>query len=378
MKTRLALFIILIVIPAITFSQKDGEMVTMSAVTDFALTLRNGKAPNRLPYNPYHIEKEWNALAGDDLNFAFHMASSEGKFPGKTGIYTVILNTLTERDGECAYNVYVNDKAVGLCQKNPPTNEFCAPAMLQWTGIEIPAGAIIRVESNSYSNLRRPEGGFFEYARGRWTGIDFKTEKINTSTSGNISNPSVFEKCLSVGIPAVKAEAKFDTPAQAYYLVSGGEGLKNKTDNFGYLCKPVIGDFILESGIKLLGFASGSAGSAGIMFRQSIDPDAAFIACLVQKNGTAKIMYRLVKGEPLKDLVFKASGADMILIEKKGDSFIVKAAKFGEIYEQNIVKITDITGSALIGFFACPGSVEEKEAVALSNIRFFNDLKTSY
>jgi hypothetical protein len=68
----------------------------------------------------------------------------------------------------------------------------------------------------------------------------------------------------------------------------------------------------------------------------------------------------------------------MILIEKKGDSFIVKAAKFGEIYEQNIVKITDITGSALIGFFVCPGSVEEKEAVALSNIRFFNDLKTSY
>ncbi len=375
MKPKFALFLILIILPAHAFTQKNIEIINMSAITDFSLTLRNGKAPNRLPYNPYHIEKEWSALAGDDLNFAFHMASAEGSFPGKTGIYTVILNTLTERDGECAYNVYVNDKPVGLSQKNPPTNEFCTPAMLQWTGIEIPAGAKIRVESNSYSNLRRPEGGFFEYARGRWTGIDFKSEKSNTSGINNILNPSAFEKCLSVGVPAAKAEMKFDTPAQAYYLVSGGEGLKDKSDNFGYLCKPVNGNFTLESGIKLLGLTSGKDGSAGIMFRQSIDPDASFIACLVQKNGTAKIMYRLVKGEPSKDILFKASGADMMLIEKKGDSFIVKAAKFGEIYEQNIVQITNISESALIGFFVCSGSVDEKEAAAFSNIRFFNDLK---
>jgi len=86
-------------------------------------------------------------------------------------------------------------------------------------------------------------------------------------------------------------------------------------------------------------------------------------------------MYRLVKGEPSKDILFKASGADMMLIEKKGDSFIVKAAKFGEIYEQNIVQITNISESALIGFFVCSGSVDEKEAAAFSNIRFFNDLK---
>lgn len=374
MKTSLALFIFLIIQSSGAFSQKEGELITMSAITDFSLTLRNGKAPNRLPYNPYHIEKEWNALAGDDLNFAFHMASAEGNFPAKTGTYTVILNTLTERDGECAYNVYVNDKPVGLSQKNPPTNEFCAPAMLQWTGVEIPSGAKIRVESNSYSNLRRPEGGFFEYARGRWTGIDFKAEKPNTSGINNISNPSVFEKCLSVGITAVKAEMKFDTPAQAYYLVSGGEGLKDKLDNFGYLCKPVSGNFILESGVKILGLTAGTAGSAGIMFRQSIDRDAAFIACLVLNNGTAKIMYRLVKGEPSKDILFKTSGADMMLIEKKGDSFIVKAAKFGEIYEQNIVQISNISESALIGFFVCSGSVDVKEAVAFSNIRFFNDL----
>jgi hypothetical protein len=179
MKKNFALASVILIFPIVTFSQKVGNVISMSAVNDFSLVQREGKGPNRLPYTPFHIEKEWNALAGDDLNFPFHMASAEGVFKGEAGKYTLCLNTLTERDGECAYNVYVNDKAVGLCQKNPPTNEFCTPAVLEWKGVEIPANAKIRVESNSYSNLKRPEANFFEYARGRWTGILLKPENDN-------------------------------------------------------------------------------------------------------------------------------------------------------------------------------------------------------
>ena len=301
MKKDLILILILIILSAVSYSQKESETITMSAISDFSLALREGKAPNRLPYNPYHVEKEWNALAGDDLNHAFHMASAEGSFKGKQGIYTVTLKTLTERDGECAYNVYVNDRPIGQCQKNPPTNEFCAPAMLQWTGVEIPSGAKIRVESNSYSNLRRPEGGFFEYARGRWTGIEFRSENINNSPSGKVLNPNDFTKCVSVGNMAASAEMKFDTPAQTYYIISAGEGLKDRNDSFGFLFKTVEGDFILESGIKLLGLEPGAAGSSGIMFRHSIDADAAFVACIVQSDGLTKLKYRAAKGETSKD-----------------------------------------------------------------------------
>jgi hypothetical protein len=375
MKKYLTLIFILISLSAVSFSQKEDETITMNATSDFSLALREGTAPNRLPYNPYHVEKEWNALAGDDLNHAFHMASAEGSFKGKQGIYTVTLKTLTERDGECAYNVYVNDRPIGQCQKNPPTNEFCAPAMLQWTGVEIPTGAKIRVESNSYSNLRRPEGGFFEYARGRWTGIEFKPENINNSPSGKVLNPNDFTKCVSVGNPAASAEMKFDTPAQSYYIISAGEGLKDRNDSFGYLFKTVDGDFILESGIRLLGLEPGAYGSSGIMFRNSIDPDAAFVACFIQSDGLTKLKYRAVKGETAKELVFKVPQAEMILIEKKADNYIVKAAKFGEIYEQISVQISENEGSSLIGFFVGSGSVGKKEATAFSNIRYFNTIK---
>jgi len=354
----------------IAIPQKE-EIVTMSAVKDFSLELREGKAPNRLPFNPYHVEKEWSALAGDDLNFAFHMASAEGEFKGRPGIYTVTLNTLTERDGECAYNVYVNDKPVGMCQKNPPTNEFCAPSMLIWAGVDIPANARIRVESNSYSNLRRPEMNFFEYARGRWTGVVFRPEQNNISASTNIVNPSLFELCKNVGSSDIKAEMKYDIPSLSYYLVACGTGTADNKDSFGFLHKKVNGDFILESGIKLLNITGKNTSSAGIMVRQSSDPDAPFIACVVQGDGTMKLKYRADSGKTAKELNIKVTGAEMIQVEKKGDTYTVSAAKFGETYEKTSVQVPGIKGSLLTGFFVCSGSETEKEAAAFSNIRFF-------
>lgn len=372
MKKTAILICVMIISGFTTFSQKT-DIFTMDAVTDFSLTLREGKAPNRLPYNPFHIEKEWKALAGDDLNFAFHMASAEGLFKGKPGIYTITLNTLTERDGECAYNVYVNDKAVGFCQKNPPTNEFCAPAMLQWTGVEIPANARIRVESNSYSNLRRPEMNFFEYARGRWTGVVFKAENPGITNVPNTQNPQYFSKCINVGNSPIKPEMKYHEPAQVYFLVAGGSGLKARQDGFGILYKPISVDFTLETSVKVIGLSDAGSGCAGIMLRQSSSPGSAFIACMVQNDGVVKLQYRPSEGELTKEIPFKIDGADMIQIERKQGSCIVSVAKFGETYERNTVEIPVLKGASMIGFFVFSGSEKEKEAAAFSNLRFFEN-----
>lgn len=365
------LLFILTSLPIPSYAQNSDAVLKLSATKDFSLKTREGKAPNRLPYTPFHIEKEWDALAGDDLNFPFHMASAEGLFTGKPGIYTVSLNTLTERDGECAYNVFVNDKSVGLCQKNPPTNEFCAPAVLKWTGIEIPANAKIRVESNSYSNLKRPESNFFEYARGRWTGIDFIPEHNSINTAVRSEDLGIFEHCVNVGTVEFQAKTKYHKTDLAYFLVAGGAGLKEKQDNFGYLYKSVNGNFILEACVKIIGLTDNISSSAGLMMRQSLSADAPYIACLVQKNGLVTLKYRSAVGETIKEFKFKVADAEMIEIEKKGDSYTVSAAKFGETYERNTIEVPGFSGPLMIGFFVNSDSRTDKEAACFSNLRIF-------
>jgi hypothetical protein len=243
--------------------------------------------------------------------------------------------------------------------------------MLKWSGVEIPENARIRVESNSYSNLRRPEAGFFEYARGRWTGIAFQPEQTKPSSPAPIINPSLFERCMNVGSHETNTEYKFDIPAQSYYLVGGGSGLKENQDSFGYLCKQVNSDFILETGVKLLGISGSRSSATGIMIRKSSNPDAAFISCLIQDDGVLSVKYRAAAGAEIKELSSRTSGAEMIQIERKGDTFTISSAKFGDTYERNNVQIPALRESALIGFFVSSGSDKSKEAAAFSNVRFF-------
>lgn len=371
MKRLETLIFILMTFMGNSFSQQADEITTMSAINDFSLTIREGKAPNRLPYTPFHIEKEWNALAGDDLNFPFHMASAEGVFRGKAGIYTVSLHTLTERDGECVYNVYVNEKPVGSAKKNPPTNEFCAPALLKWTRVEIPANAKIRVESNSYSNLKRHESGFFEYARGRWTGIDFKSDLSAKSLSSETNDMGIFEKCVTLGPVKIPARMNYQESQQTYYLVGAGSGLKDKQDSFSYLYKSVKGDFIMEAGVKIIGLSDNKISAAGLMMRQSSAADAAFIACLVRKDGAVTLQNRPAAGKVVNEIILKVADAEMIQIEKKGDYYTISAAKFGEIYERISVEISGFTGPLMIGYCVYSNSDNEKEAASFSNVRFY-------
>jgi hypothetical protein len=357
-----------------SFSQGNNKIIRMKAIQDFHVLTREGMASNRRSYAPFHIEEDLNALAGDDLNFTFHMAAAEGAFPGKSGKYAVSLNTLTERDGECVYNVYVNDERVGLFQQNPPTNEFVAPASLQWTGIEIPSNARIRVESNNWSNLNRHEDNFYEYARGRWTGVDFIPEEKVDNASGTGLNIGIFEKIENVGSAEIHTQASFKSVEQAYYLTVDRENTGINSENYGFLWKTVNGDFALETLVTPIVFADNKELEAGLMIRQSPAPGAPYVACTIQGNGQVFLRYGNVPGTATKEIPFTVMNAEMIQLEKKGNIFTMSAAKFGEEYVRKSIELPGFTEVQKVGFYISPGQANEREIVRFSRVRFFEDI----
>ena len=373
--TRIALPLFFLIIACVcSFSQSKDKIIRMEAIHDFPILTREGKASNRLPYSPAHVEEDLNALAGDDLNYTFHMAAAEGVFPGETGTYTVYLNTLTERDGECDYNVYVNDEPVGFFQQNPPTNEFTSPATLKWSRVEIPANAKIRIESNNWSNLLRHEQDFFEYARGRWTGIDFIPETMEAQTSLDSEHIGIFEKLEDIGPPDIPVKASYNRIEKAYYQSAAGKDYGISSEDLGYLCKTASGDLEMETLISLLGLNDDSKRKAGLMIRQSAEPDALFVACAILGDGRAMLQYRNISGSPYKQIQLSITDADMIQLKKKGAVFTMSAAKFGEEYERQSVNIPDLTGLLMAGFFVNSNSTRHRETARFSRVRLFEDI----
>jgi len=368
MSGNLSLLIFLVFIFHTSFAQQHEKMISMKAVEDFPLLERDGKASNRRDYAPFHIEKDLNALAGDDLNYTFHMAAAEGIFPGETGTYTVCLNTLTERDGECVYNVYVNDEPVGLFQKNPPTNEFTAPATLKWESVEIPAHAKIRVESNNWSNLLRHELNFFEYARGRWTSVDFISSEGSISSSAPNPMTGIFSKIESIGSNENTAKAKYNEVEDAYYIMSSDTGNRN----ISYLLKEVKGDFTLETLVTQISPTDAQHGEAGLMICQSLATDAPYMACVVKQNGQVSLQYVAESGAD--QILFTVKDAEMIQVEKKGHIFTMSAAIFGEEYERHSVELKEFTGTKLVGLYIRADETAGNGIARFSRMRFYENL----
>ena len=117
-----------------------------------------------------YVDKGRKALAINAAQHKDRFAAAEGSFNGNAGTYDLALVALTETDGESSYRVLVNGKQIGQAQ-NPETTEDYKVARHRFSGIELKTGDTIRVEFNTHSNGKIPEGDAFAFSRGRWRAL---------------------------------------------------------------------------------------------------------------------------------------------------------------------------------------------------------------
>jgi len=161
---------------------EQGESYTYDARTNFP-NIEDGDVP--------YYRDNGNGVLGIRANIVENRAGfarASRTFEGATGVYDVSITTMTEYDGESTYRFLVNGVQVATFQNPfvlvPPSN---SPLDLQphthtWTGISIPNGATIAVESNADSNDQVSEAGDgnppWAWARGRWSQVE-----LTSSTS---------------------------------------------------------------------------------------------------------------------------------------------------------------------------------------------------
>ena len=137
----------------------------LSAVGDFAV-LRVDE------FVPAYKDAARRALAINAAQYRGEFAAAEAKFDLDAGTYDVVLTSLTETDGESTYRVFVGGKKIGEVQ-NPPAERDYEAIFHRFEKVKLNTGDVIRVEFNSASNGKIPEGDGFAFARGRWRSVTF-------------------------------------------------------------------------------------------------------------------------------------------------------------------------------------------------------------
>ncbi|MFC1520230.1 hypothetical protein ACFL6Z_11000 [Pseudomonadota bacterium] len=156
--------------PANIPEPQDKKAIIYDATTDFQV-INAGDAP-------YYIDKRNDALGIDARNTEYRSlyARANRLFSGKSGIYDVTIQTLTEEDGESNYQLLINNKLVATYRNTyigKGSDRDLKAENHTWTGITIAEGDQISVASVAHTNGEIPENNGTAWARGRWQQIEF-------------------------------------------------------------------------------------------------------------------------------------------------------------------------------------------------------------
>lgn len=188
----------------------------------------------------------------------------------------------------------------------------------------------------------------------------------------SVSKIGSFENFSDIGSPAIPGQVSYSEPVQNYSITASGSNIWFGHDSFSFLWKKMNGDFIVQTQIRFIGEGHELHRKTGIMFRTSKDADAPMVACTIHGDGLTSLQYRKAKGEDVQEINFEISGPDVIQLEKKGNSFIMSVAHFGEVYQVETLENFEIGDELMAGLFLCSHNDATTEEVVFSNTRIYH------
>jgi len=143
-----------------------------------------------------------------------------------------------------------------------------------------------------------------------------------------------FEAHGDVGSPKIAGYATWNAASQVYTLSAGGVNIWAKRDEFQFAYRKMKGDFIVQAQAEWVGAGTDPHRKTGIMARSSLDFDATYVDGALHGEGLVAMQYRKVRGNDTEQTMMPdAHGANVIQLERRGNTFIWSAAKFGEPFQ---------------------------------------------
>ena len=179
----------------------------------------------------------------------------------------------------------------------------------------------------------------------------------------------VFEAHGDVGAPKRPGAATYNAASEEYGLSAAGVNMWGQRDEFHFAWKKLRGDFILQARVEFLGPGVDAHRKAGWIVRSSLDADSPYADGVVHGDGLTSLQYRKARGAITDEIESAVRGADVIQLERKGNSFSFSAARFGDPYTVSRLHDLPLGGAVYVGLFLCSHDPEVVERAIFRNVR---------
>lgn len=191
-----------------------------------------------------------------------------------------------------------------------------------------------------------------------------------------------FEFNKDIGNPKLKGSAEYDKATQTYTIKGAGYNIWGQRDEHRYLYNKIKGDFIVTANFRFEGYNEAHR-KIGWMTRATEEDNAVMVGGFIHGDGLTAGQWRERKGadmqNPEDDIWAPKRFYEIIQLERKGNTFIVRAAHAGEPLQQISSKeLPFMPEEAFTGIVIGSHDVDTIETAKVWNVRIDQPVSETY
>jgi TolB protein len=172
-----------------------------------------------------------------------------------------------------------------------------------------------------------------------------------------------------VGRVSHAGSASYDRASGTYTIAGAGANVWANRDAFHYVWRKMKGDFILTARGALQGKGVEAHRKFGWMIRSSLDSSAAHASAVVHGDGLTSLQFRRVAGGTTEEVRSPVTGADVIQLERRGDTYVMSVAKYGDTLSTVQTSNLSLSDDVYVGLFVCAHNDTVVERATLTDVR---------
>ena len=179
----------------------------------------------------------------------------------------------------------------------------------------------------------------------------------------------IFDGQTDVGKNVKHGLASF-TPKNQQYLISGsGYNTGSDHDDFHYIWKKMNGDFILYTRAECVGWDNVERRHRiGWMVRKNLNDNSAQINAVEHGDGLTSLQFRKTTGGTTEEIRSKITHANIIQLERKGNTYTMRVAKYGEPFVTEVTNM-DLGDEVYVGLFVGSHNPDVTETGVFRDVR---------
>jgi TolB protein len=193
---------------------------------------------------------------------------------------------------------------------------------------------------------------------------------VSLSALAQQGSIGIFDGQLDVGTNTKPGSGTYLPQSQQYVISGAGYNIWFDHDEFHYVYKKIKGDFILYTRAEFVGWNGVEQHrKVGWMVRKSLEGNSAQINAVEHGDGLTSLQFRRIAGATTEEIKSKITHANIIQLERKGNTYTMRMAKYGEPFVMEEVADLDLGDEVYVGLFVGSHNPDVAETGVFRDVR---------